>query len=311
MNLKSFVSAYFTFTRKDRMGTMVLVLTIILVCALPSLAPEKTQPPVILDDSLKTWLDSSREVQVAGYSRINNDIFDYTPTPTTREPAFEKGALFKFDPNTLDAAGWERLGLRDRTIRTITNYRNKGGKFYKKEDLQKIWGLPNGFYKRVAAYINIETRSYNKEAEDLRRSGNTPKNITYNKIDINTADTATWKALPGIGSKLAARIMNFRSKLGGFVSIEQVGNTYGLPDSTFQLIKPKLDLGNTSNSKIKINTATKEELSAHPYITWELAKTIVAYRQQHGILKNSDDLKNLMIMDEKSMERLLPYLQFD
>jgi competence protein ComEA len=66
-----------------------------------------------------------------------------------------------------------------------------------------------------------------------------------------------------------------------------------------------------SISKIKINIATKEELSAHPYITWELAKSIVAYRQQHGNLKSSDDLKNLVILDEKSMERLLPYLQFD
>lgn len=310
MNWKSIAAAFFTFSRKDRLGAFVLALLIMLVYALPYMTPEKNQPPIILDDTLKTWLDSSGEVQVAGYSRTN-ESFDYTPSPSTRKPDFEKGALFSFDPNTLDAAGWERLGLGSRTIRTIINYRNKGGKFYQKEDLKKIWGLPNGFYQRVGAYINIEHIKYNKRIATSLQKTTTTSEFTYKKIDINTADTSDWKALPGVGPKLASRIVNFRSKLGGFISIEQVGTTYGLPDSTFQIIKYKLEVSNKILNKIKINTATKEELSAHPYISWELAKSIVSYRQQHGAIKSETDLKNLMILGEKNMEQLLPYLQFD
>jgi DNA uptake protein ComE-like DNA-binding protein len=64
-------------------------------------------------------------------------------------------------------------------------------------------------------------------------------------IDINSADTTSFIALPGIGSKLAARIINFRDKLGGFYSVAQVGETFGLPDSTFQKIKQYLKLENT------------------------------------------------------------------
>ena len=41
-------------------------------------------------------------------------------------------------------------------------------------------------------------------------------------IGINSADTTAFISLPGIGSKLAQRIINFRNKLGGFVKIEQV-----------------------------------------------------------------------------------------
>ena len=33
-----------------------------------------------------------------------------------------EGELFAFDPNILDAAGWKKLGLRDKTINTIQNF---------------------------------------------------------------------------------------------------------------------------------------------------------------------------------------------
>jgi competence protein ComEA len=72
--------------------------------------------------------------------------------------------------------------------------------------------------------------------------------------------------LPGIGSKLSQRIIAFRNKLGGFYSVEQVGETYRLPDSTFQKIKPKLILGNNNVKQININAASIDEMKAHPYL---------------------------------------------
>lgn len=66
------------------------------------------------------------------------------------------------------------------------------------------------------------------------------KKPNYTTIDINTADTTAFIALPGIGSKLANRIVSFRSKLGGFNSVEQIREVYGLKDSVFQLIYPML-----------------------------------------------------------------------
>src|SRR6185436_20843184 len=104
----------------------------------------------------------------------------------------------------------------------------------------------------------------------------------YSIIDINTADTTAFISLPGIGSKLAVRIVTFREKLGGFYSVLQIGETFGLPDSTFQKIKQYLKLENTTIKKININTATVDELKAHPYIKWSIANPIVAYRNEHG-----------------------------
>ena len=101
-------------------------------------------------------------------------------------------------------------------------------------------------------------------------------------VDVNTADTTAFVALPGIGSKLALRIVNFRDKLGGFYSVDQIAEIYGLPDSSFQRIKHLLKLDNPSIKKININTASKDEMKLHPYFKWNLANAIVEYRNQHG-----------------------------
>ena len=114
-------------------------------------------------------------------------------------------------------------------------------------------------------------------------------------------------ALPGIGSKLAARIINFRNKLGGFYSVEQIGETFGLQDSVFQKIKGWLIVDGTVQ-KININSATKEELGKHPYIRWNLANAIVAYRNQHGDFKSLNELKNIAVIDEATFEKIVHYL---
>jgi competence ComEA-like helix-hairpin-helix protein len=201
------------------------------------------------------------------------------------------------------------LGLSDRTIKTINNYRSKGGRFYKKEDLQKIWGLPAGFYKRVQSYINITSPT--KKYEPFPEKPSVPyerKERKFAIVSINNADTASLIALPGIGSKLAARIVNFREKLGGFHSVDQIGETYGLPDSTFQKIKPYLKVDVAAVRKININTATKDELKMHPYIKWNLANAIVEYRTQHGNFKSLDELRKIVLMDEATFNKIVLYL---
>ena len=116
--------------------------------------------------------------------------------------------------------------------------------------------------------------------------------------------------MPGIGAKLGARIINYRNKLGGFYSVEQVGETFGLPDSTFQKIKPYLEVDEMVK-KININTAELDELKAHPYIRYHLANAIVQYRKQHGSFRAVNDLSKIMIMDAENLRKMSPYLTVD
>lgn len=127
-------------------------------------------------------------------------------------------------------------------------------------------------------------------------------------MEINTADTSAWIALPGIGSKLAQRIVLFREKLGGFYAVSQVAETFGLADSVFRKIELLLKLEVKTLRKININTATAEELKAHPYLKWNVINAILAYRKEHGFFRKTDDLKQVMAVTDEVFGRMAPYL---
>jgi competence protein ComEA len=220
-----------------------------------------------------------------------------------------KGTLFYFDPNTLPAEGFKKLGLRDKTITTILNFRSKGGKFRQPSDIKKIWGLFPDEAERLLPFVQIaalEEKSFSKNYPSYP-SDNNQKNTIINSIEINGADTAAFISLPGIGIKLSQRIINFRDKLGGFYTVDQVGETFGLPDSVFKKIKPLLQISGEVK-KININTASLDELKAHPYIKYHLANAMVQYRLQHGDYEVLEDLKKIMIINEEVYKKMLPYL---
>ena len=318
MRWKDIVRDYLTFTRKDRIAVLVLLAIMVGLFFLPDLtAGSKSKKEISADTS---WISAVKKLE-RREAETNLQRYDDNHTTYQFDRSAnsnynrKKGELFYFDPNTITAEDWQRLGLRDKTITTIQNYQAKGGRFRKPGDLQKIYGLFPDEYERIAPYIRIASTAEINYTEDLSDKTTTtiqPAAKTYTSrytiTDINTADTTTLIALPGIGSKLAARIINFRDKLGGFYSISQVGETFGLPDSTFQKIKQYLKLENAAVQKININTASVDELKAHPYIKYSIANPIIAYRKEHGPFNKIEDIKKVMAVTEEVYNKISPYL---
>jgi competence ComEA-like helix-hairpin-helix protein len=321
MKWKEFIADYLSFTRRDRIGIIVILALFLIIFFLPKIISTNTASKPVNADT--AWIAAMKKLerkeiendnqQNKQYNDDNSNNYQYDRS-SSNYYGKPKGELFYFDPNTLSTEGWQRLGLRDKTIHTIQNYLSKGGHFKKPEDLQKIYGLFPNEFERIAPYIKIEPTGEtknNKEFTDKTPTENQPVKTyasRYAVIDINSADTTAFISLPGIGSKLAARIVNFRDKLGGFYSVAQVGETFGLPDSTFQKIKQYLKLENTSIKKININTATVDELKIHPYIKWSLANPIVAYRNEHGPFSKVEDIKKVMTVTEEIYNKIAPYL---
>lgn len=308
------------FARKERRGTLLILSFILLLCAFPFLLPfiykGSISGQVDIDSSLarlqaqKESVARNRKYQQQQPDDDDRRPYDH-PSSYASTNYHNKGALFYFDPNTLDEAGWKRLGLREKTIATILNYRDKGGRFRQPEDIKKIWGLFPDEAERLIPYISIAEQVDAGEQKPPDTGINFAEKKSERKavaiININAADSNAFVSLPGIGPKLSQRIINFRNKLGGFYSVEQVGETFGLPDSVFQKVKPYLRLEGPVK-KININTASPEELRSHPYIRYHLANAIVQYRRQHGDFNSVDDLSKIMIMDADMLWKLEPYL---
>ncbi|MEO6734163.1 MAG: helix-hairpin-helix domain-containing protein [Ferruginibacter sp.] len=310
---KRFIADYFGFTKKERTGIFVLLLLIGFFIILPFLFPffikEKTFDHIAFAkaiDSLKVKQADNAD----GYVNRNAGKFEQRSSTTYSGPQ-NKGELFYFDPNTASAADWKRLGIRDKTIATISNYLSKGGKFYRKEDIGKIWGLHQDEIDRLIPYIQIKndhsTATFSAEKKYEPRQYNTKSSVAI-AVDINLADTTAFIALPGIGSKLSQRIINFREKLGGFYKVEQIGETFGLADSTFQKIKPSLMISKDQLRTININVATVDEMKSHPYLRYALANAIIQYRLQHGNYLEVEGIKKIMAITEEIYNKVSPYL---
>lgn len=201
------------------------------------------------------------------------------------------------------------LGLSQRTARTILNYREKGGRFRKKEDLASIYTITDAEYQRLEPYIRLPENL--RAAHKMTFSpGKAPKQYENVQIDINQATGEEWQKLRGIGPGYAGRIVRFRDKLGGFSTIEQVGQTYGLPDSVFQRIRPQL-VHSPIFRFIHINSCTEEELAGHPFIQKRQARSLCLYRQHHGPFKDLEDLKKVRSLPDTVLQKLIPYLSFE
>jgi len=316
---KQFVKDYLRFTKKDRVGIIVLVSLIFLVIFLPYLWPAKKPIPASKEEIEKIKSQVAELNKNSNKAETTNREEASSFHPATAEKTYGTAVykLFYFDPNTLNAEGWQQLGIREKTATTIVKYVSKGGRFRQPEDMARIYGLGQKDYLRLLPFVKIASLPFKEkeEANDKKSlSSNTKpafaeKHFSETKaFDINHADTAAFIALPGIGSKLAARIIAFREKLGGFYSVQQVSETYGLPDSTFNKIQSLLQCNHPAIRQIDINTADANTLKQHPYIRWNLANAIVQYRAQHGSFKSVADLQQIELVTPEIFEKLKIYM---
>lgn len=315
---KRFTSDYLSFTKKERTGILVLLVLIAFFITLPFLFPFFIHPKTTDATLFKKQIDMLKMKQADSTDKYAKRNFDKDDYQNYREPDGNKeyakkikGELFAFDPNILDEAGWKRLGIRDKTIATIQKFVQKGGRFYKPEDLGKIWGLHEEDVQRLIPFVQIKNVGKENYPEKKLYENKVYEKQKYSTaiIDINTADTTILIALPGIGSKLSQRILTFRDKLGGFYKVDQIGETYGLPDSTFQKIKARFSVSQASIHQLNINTATADEMKMHPYLRYAIANAIVQYRSQHGNYLAVADLKKIMLITEDIFNKAAPYLK--
>lgn len=247
------------------------------------------------------------------YARYTVEKYAAEAPPVKKEePPLKK---FRFDPNKATAAQLTSLGISPRTANTILNYRAKGGKFRYRQDLQKIYSLKPEVYAELEDWIDLPEKpgigenlpQKEKEREKpgpvKEKAKAMPPELPF---DINTADTTALKKLRGIGSVFAARIIRFRDALGGFHSLEQLEETYGISPEALAALRKGVVIG----SPVKPVFINETDTFRHPYLKSHQVKAILAYRKQHGRFGSVDDLYKIKLLDEETIEKIKPYLSF-
>lgn len=204
-----------------------------------------------------------------------------------------------FDPNKATPAEFEAIGLSDRLIKNIINYRNKGGFFDDAEDFSKLYALSAEDFKVLEPYIEIHHELL-------------PDQTTIEKpllsIEINSADTLDLQQLTGIGPSFASRIVKYRDLLGGYSDKTQLLEVFGMDSLRYVSIADNILVDQKKIQKININSASVKELIVHPYIEFYLAKSIITYREQIGNYENINELLNAKLIYLELFQKIAPYL---
>lgn len=163
---------------------------------------------------------------------------------------------FRFNPNTVSVEDLVRLGFSPKQAESIENYRQKGGRFRRKEDFAKSFVVSDSVYKRLEHYIEIPL------------------------LDINKADSASFDALPGIGPYFASKMVSYREQLGGYSCKEQLMEIYHFDQEKFDGLKDLIKL--SAPNPFRLWSLPADSLKLHPHIRdWRTARAIVLYRENN------------------------------
>lgn len=255
---------------------------------------------------------------------------EQAPQKTKKEIRSE---LFAFDPNTIGIDSLQLLGFSRKQALTIIHYREKGGRFRKKEDFSRMYTVSPEKYEELAPYIEIpivEKTIAPKPPKTVRpkekpvEKPTTVKEETSDKpqvswkggpkekvfIDLNQADSAALISVKGIGPYFCKAILSYRKALGSFAHIEQLLEIRGMDQEKFDRIKDQVFVHPAGIKKFSIADADENFLRRHPYIGAYNARGIALFIQSQG--KEQCTLRSLFennLLSAEDTLRLHPYME--
>jgi len=317
--LRKIASDLLGFDRRERRATYTLAVILVLLLLLRILLPGKG----------------------AGEDTI---VIPHTAGVSRQAVSGGKDAvLFRFDPNTASTETLVKLGFSERQAATLINYRKAGARFRKPSDIYRVYGIDtvfasvlvpwidinpeverSGFERRVppevppvyAGKTGAEGKGSNQGLVRPRPEGwaakaeadiNSPRRSAA-VIDLNCCSAADLEQLPGIGEVLSARIVKYRDLLGGYVSVSQLGEVYGLDSFAVERISGRVKVSGDNIRLFSLDTCSWGQMARHPYLGPEAARAIMKYRSLMGVGFEVDDLVLQKVISSEQAGRIAPYV---
>lgn len=295
--IRVWVRSFFGFSRKETNAFLILLPLMLII--------------LISEPVYHTWKMSGYNEQILDQRYADSVLASLTflkgdsmISEIPERPAFR---FREFDPNSIREKDFIAMGLKPYLASRVMRYREKGGRMKQKTDLLKIYGMDSAWFHEAEHWIRIpESPHHEPVAKPQLHSEK--KVQPRERIDINTADSTQLMSIFGIGPALSKRIRTYREKLGGFVSMDQLAEVYGLDSVVRARLQTDFFVAPSFIPRqIDLNTDHIEAL-LHPYIKRKEAFAIIAYRKQHGRFDSAEKLLEIPLLTTGWLEKVRPYL---
>lgn len=213
---------------------------------------------------------------------------------------------FGFDPNTISSDSLVLLGLKKYKADRLVRFRESGFRFRKKEDLYRVYGLDSIWIASVLPYVHLKQE--NGSFSEKYRKPIRPDPV---KLDLNKSDSAALIRARGIGPVTAHRIISYRKLLGGYHSVSQLREIYGMDSARYEKISTYFFIDSKSKTeKLDLMNDDVSKLGSHPYLSYDLARAIVTFRKQHpDVQLNGPGMLQIVRLDSSVFRKILPYVK--
>lgn len=304
----NWIRELFRFSKKERSGIVILLLIIFILILIGKLIP--------------CFIPSEK----TDFSKWEAEINNYLAHTNKQIPDVRSFHLAAFNPNEVDSASLFNMGVPLKVSANWIKYLEKGGRFRDKEEVKKIFGMTSVLFEQLDSFMvipkviisdvneggntfNVKAKTEFKRDTIIRPTFSKSKRELVSVLELNKADSLQLLEIPGIGPVLASRIIRYRNLLGGYLTVEQLKEVYGMRQENFTAASQYFTADSSSLKTFNINFSTVQELGRHPYVGFRTARKIFRLRDKMGKLSGPEDLSTVMTSD--SLKRLIPYVKFN
>ena len=289
--MNNYLKPYFHYTKSQRTGIISLLAIIFAMQLLHFVSLQTPQ-----DDSLekRNWLALQKRL----------DSMKLASSQKVR-------TIYPFNPNFITDYKGYTLGMSLSEIDRLHEFRKLNKYVNSASEFQQLTKVSDSLLATMSPYFKfpdwVNSKKEYSKTNNYKQYAK-PKIVV---LDINDATAEDLDKVYGIGEALAGRILKMRNSLGGFVSMEQMSEVYGLSPEVIEKLNESFIVEKQPMlTKIKINQGSIKELALFPYFRYALAKQIVTYRSMNGDIKTIEDLTKIKGFPVEKAHIIALYLDF-
>lgn len=289
------IKSYFQFTNNQRAGIFCLLMIIVVFQVIYCFIDFNSVMPKSIEK--EKWLSVQNQID-----SIKKQKLEYVPK------------IYPFNPNFITDFKGYKLGMSVAEIDRLLAFRKQNKYVNSPEEFQAVTKISDSLLAVITPFFKFPDWVKNKKEFASYKEYSTTTFAKKDKIivlDINQATKDDLIKIYGIGEATSLRILKFKESLGGFVSMDQMNDVWGLSPEVIENLNSHFKVSaQPTVKKININNASVKELSQFPYFNYQLAKQIVTFRSMNGDFSNKDDLTKIKGLSIEKATIIALYLDF-